>query len=96
MTIQELTPGFRIYKVTRNGYIWYDYFSPMPVKNPSNDGKYFILIDKRSEEPVRMYVKDLERLLEEGIFTLDQALDRQIELTEQWLNFLKESRAKGL
>lgn len=96
MKIEDLTPGFRLYKVTRNGYNWYDYFCPMPVKNPTNEGRYFILIDKRIEEPVRMYVKDLQRLLDEGIFTLEAALDEQIKLTEEWLNFLKESRKNDL
>jgi hypothetical protein len=95
MKIEELTPGFRLYDVSKTTFMWYDYLCPMPVKNPSNEGNYFILIDKRLEEPVRMYKDDLNRLLENGIFTLDQALDKQIELAEDWVKFLKEKRNKG-
>ena len=94
MTIQELTEGFRLYDVTRNDFIWYDYLCPMPVKNPANGGKYFILIDKRTEKPIRMYKTELNRLLELGIFTLDDALDKQIELAQKWVEFLIENRDK--
>ena len=92
MEIKDLTPGFRIYEATKIDFIWYDYLCPMPVKNQANEGNYFILIDKRNERPVRMYKKDLEDLLNEGLFTLEAALDKQIELAEDWVKFLKNKR----
>ena len=95
MEIKDLTPGFRVYNVSKTDFVWYDYLCPMPVKNPINDGKYFILIDKRKEEPIRMYVNDLRKILDNGIFTLDDALDKQIELAQKWVEFLKEKRSKN-
>lgn len=95
MTIQELTPGFRIYDVTYSDFIYYDYLCPMPVKNPVNDGFYFILINKRIEKPIRMYKDELQKLLDNGIFTLEDCLDKQIELAEKHVEFLKQKRDRN-
>jgi len=94
MEVKDLTPGFRFYKVTRNDFKWYDYLCPFPVKNPVNGGHYHIVINKTYEEPERIYVKDLEKLLQDGIFTLEEALDKQLKLAQEWVDFLKEKREK--
>lgn len=95
MEIKDLTPNFRFYTVTRNDFTWYEYLCPFPVKNPKNEGTYHIIINKKMEQPERIYVKDLEKLLENGIFTLEDALDKQLELAEDWVKFLKEKREKN-
>ena len=89
MTIEELTPGKIIYDVSFESFIWYEYVCPMPVKNPKNSGQYFIFIDKRVEKPVRLYKRDVQRILNGGIFNLKDCLIKQLELAENHVKFLK-------
>lgn len=91
MKIEELTPGFRVYDVTYGDFNWYDYVCPMPV----NDGLYFIFINKRIEKPIRMYKDEVQKLLNNGIFTLEDCLDKQIELAEKHVEFLKQKRSRN-
>ncbi len=89
MTVAELTPGFVFYTATVTDFIWYEYVAPMPIKNTKNQNKYFILIDKRTEKPIRMYHDELQLLLDQGLFKLEDCLKRQLELAKDWANFLE-------
>lgn len=89
MEISELTQGFRFYDATESTFIWYDYLCPMPVKNPKNENKYFIVIDKRTETPVRMYKDELKNILDKNLFTLEDTLKERLRLAENWVEYLK-------
>jgi len=89
MTISELTPGFVFYTATITGFNWYEYVAPMPVKPLTSQNKYFILIDKQTERPIRMYHVELQRLLDQNLFTLKGCLKRQLELAKDWVSFLE-------
>lgn len=94
MNITELTPGFIFYDATADSFMWYEYVCQMPVKNPTNADKYFIIIDKRFEKPIRIWCKDLEKILDKKLFTLKDAIQEELRLAKDRVLFLESQLEK--
>lgn len=73
-------------------FVWYRYVCPMPLKNGEDCENYFILIDCRTETPIRMYYKDLNSILGKNLNNLNDVRERQIELTKKHLEYLQNER----
>ena len=89
--IRPLKKGDKIYNdLGMTNFIWYRYLCPLLLKNGEDDTHYHILIDDRIAQPIRMYWKDLNTILEKNLNSLDDVRLRQIELTEKHLKYLKD------
>lgn len=92
MTIQELIQKpkhFVFYDANRERFTWYEYLCPFPMKNPKYENVYHIIINKRTEEPERIYRDRLQEILDKGLDSFEKCRDYQIRLVEDHLNSLK-------
>lgn len=80
--IEDLTNGDKIYDVNVFNIKWYRYLCIHP-----NSSSYHILIDM-NEEPIRIYNKDLQTILNKNLNSYD---DAKLLLAETF-----ERRAKSL
>lgn len=64
-----------------------------PFNNPENRKikGYHIVLDKLNEKPLRMYYKDIEKILELQCFTYEDAKKKEIEFLEEHLEYLKKN-----
>jgi hypothetical protein len=88
--IKDLKMGDPFYDADRFSFTWYEYLMPMPVKNIKNEGYYHIVINKKKEEPERIYKDELAKILEKNLNSLEDVRKYQIKKTEDWLKYLKE------
>lgn len=92
--IKEIKPGTDFFDVTVKGIIRYQYLCKFPTKNESSDLDYHIIIDKRTEDPLKIYGKKLKEILDKNIMSYDEAKNEYVMLLERHLNFVKESHGK--
>jgi hypothetical protein len=92
--IEDLKPGFKVFEAHLTHTNYYEYLCPYPYKNPKNDGGHFIFIDMGTGEPIRMYKTRVQQLLDGGLFTLNDAFDKQFKMLEERVRFLTEIRSK--
>jgi len=89
--LEDLKQGDTFYQVTFDRIKKFEYLMLYPFHNPENVKVkgYHILLDKDLDEPVRMYYKDIEKILAQNCNTYEEAKALQIKLVEDILNFLK-------
>ena len=88
-TIQDLKQGDILYWVNSNRDIKrYAFFCEYPFNSESMKEKYYMLIDKQIDEPVRMYYAQLEGILEQDLDSYEKAQLLQIEKKREDLNDL--------
>ena len=94
MKLEDLKQGDIFYEVSINGIKKYEYLMLYPFHNPENVKLkgYHIVLNKSLDEPVRMYYKDLIKILEQNCLTFEDAKAKQIELCEDHLQFLKNRK----
>lgn len=94
MKVEDLTAGFEFYDTSDQRIISYVYVCQMPgwdpVWDPKNEGNNHIIIDMIiGGIPMRVTHKNLQKLLDKKLFTIEDARKEQIRLTEERLNVLK-------
>lgn len=80
-------PRLIFWKVTEAGIVKYEYLCRFPSR--MDDSKYHILINRTSEEPERWYDKRLREVLDQKIFSYEQAKEQHLKLVEKHLLSLK-------
>ena len=95
-TITDLKPGDIFYGVYFDKITRYEYLCPMPRENKNliPDGKYHILINRTTQEPVRIYYTTLTNILDEGLSTYEEAQDRVIENLKNRIESINERKNK--
>lgn len=91
MELANLKQGDVFYDVTINNITKYEYLMLYPFHNPNNVNKkgYHIILNKSLDEPVPVYYDKIVKILELKCFTYEDAKAKQIQLVEEYLNFLK-------
>lgn len=86
-----LKKGDAFYDVSSKfgGITKYEYLMPFPFHNKDNIGSYHIVINKNTEEPVRIYKDYLLSILGKNLKTYEEAKAAHIALLEVYLNSLK-------
>jgi hypothetical protein len=85
----EVEIGKVFYDATvRGGCIKYEYLCKYPFKGTPMD--YHIVLNKRIEEPVRMYGTKLKEILDKGLDTYEKAKAEHVRVQEEFLNTIKE------
>ncbi len=92
MTIDELKvkDDFVFYTIEEYQIRGYRYLMPMPVKNLVYENMYHIIINKELDKPERIYHKKLQEILDEELFSFEDAKKEQIRIIEGYLNYLKK------
>lgn len=92
LSLTSIKPGDIYYVVNYDRITRYEYLCPMPRENKTlpPDGKYFILINRTTQEPVRIYCKTLETDLDNSFKTYDEAKLKVIENLEKRVKDWKE------
>lgn len=67
------------YHVSFTNITKYEYLCEYPMKSESMRGKYHILINRKTEEPVRVYHEQLDKMIGDSVPTYDQARQVVIE-----------------
>lgn len=91
MKLEDLKLGDEFYDVTYNRITKYFYLMLYPFKNPVNrkiDG-YHIIINKTIEEPLRIYYKDLQKILDKNITSYGKAKKYRVKLAKEYLQYLE-------
>ena len=91
MKLEDLKQGDEFYNVTYSKIIKYSYLMLYPFKNPINrkiDG-YHIIINRNIEEPLRIYYKQLEEILNKNITNYEEAKKYSVKLIKEHLQYLE-------
>lgn len=91
MKLEDLKQGDEFYDVTYGQIIKYSYLMLYPFKNPENRKikGYHIIINKNIEEPLRVYYKQLEEILNKNITNYEEAEKYSVKLVKEHLQYLE-------
>jgi hypothetical protein len=91
MKIEELKQEDEFYDVTYNKITKYCYLMLYPFKNAVNRkiNGYHILINRTTEEPLRIYYKQLQEILDKNITNYEEAKKYRVNLAKQYLKYLE-------
>lgn len=84
--LKDLKQGDKIYDIDFRQVKWYTYL----CIHPTGQGNYYILIDA-SEEPIRIYGKKLQTILNQGFENYEEA---KLELANRLEESAKKLREK--
>ncbi|AFF28057.1 gp59 [Sphingomonas phage PAU] len=92
LTLETIKTGDTFYYLNDNlNIVRYEFREEYPMKSKSMQRKYFIVIDRCNERPIRVHFKVLEKMLEANIRTLKEAKIVKLEKYKEFVKTLEEN-----